>query len=633
MFCRARPSRSRGSFTSRRRRAASRRSRAASSISRRWRSRRSACCRRRRRGSSSRCRAIDLARRRWPISRPPIMDIKPEEKQEILETIDLTARMDKVSRLLAQRIEVLRISHEIGRQTKAAFDERQREAVLREQMAAIQRQLGEGDGKAEEVAELSEAIAEGRHARGGRGAGPQGAAPLRAHAGGRRRGRHGPDLSRLADRAAVEAARGEADRHRARRGAILDEDHFGLEKIKTAHRRVPGGPQARPGGQGADPLLRRPARRRQDLARPVDRPRDGPAVRAGEPRRRARRGRDPRPPAHLYRRAARQHHPGDPQGRRAQLRDDARRDRQDRPRHPGRPVLGDARGARPRAEPHLPRQLPRRAVRPLAGGLHRDGQHARHHPGAAARPHGGDQPRRLHRGREARDRPALPRPPPARGERPDAPSRPRSATRRCARSSATTRARPACATSSARSAASLRHAAVRIAEGSAEHVRIDAGRSRRHPRRAALRERGGDAHQRAGRRHRPRLDAGRRRHPVHRGEPHARQGRPDPDRPARRRDARERAGGADPGEEPRRLARHRPGALREERHPRPRSRRRDPEGRPERRRRHVHRAPVAADGPDGAQRHRDDRRDLACAASSCRWAGSRRRWSRPPPRG
>ena len=48
---------------------------------------------------------------------------------------------------------------EIGRQTKAAFDERQREAVLREQMAAIQRQLGEGDGKAEEVAELSEAIA------------------------------------------------------------------------------------------------------------------------------------------------------------------------------------------------------------------------------------------------------------------------------------------------------------------------------------------------------------------------------------------------------------------------------------------------------------------------------------------
>src|SRR5262245_14741872 len=43
------------------------------------------------------------------------MDIAPEEKQEILETIDITARIDKVSRLLAHRIEVLRLSQEIGR--------------------------------------------------------------------------------------------------------------------------------------------------------------------------------------------------------------------------------------------------------------------------------------------------------------------------------------------------------------------------------------------------------------------------------------------------------------------------------------------------------------------------------------
>ena len=88
------------------------------------------------------------------------MDIPSEQKQEILETIDLAARMDKVSRLLAHRIEVLRLSQEIGRQTKAALDERQREVLLREQMAAIQRQLGEGEeGKAAEMTELSEAIA------------------------------------------------------------------------------------------------------------------------------------------------------------------------------------------------------------------------------------------------------------------------------------------------------------------------------------------------------------------------------------------------------------------------------------------------------------------------------------------
>ena len=88
------------------------------------------------------------------------MDVKPEEKQEILETVDISARMDKISRMLAHRIEVLRLSQEIGRQTKIALDERQREVLLREQMAAIQRQLGEGeDGKAAEMAELDKAIA------------------------------------------------------------------------------------------------------------------------------------------------------------------------------------------------------------------------------------------------------------------------------------------------------------------------------------------------------------------------------------------------------------------------------------------------------------------------------------------
>src|SRR4029077_19809287 len=87
------------------------------------------------------------------------MDIKPQDKQEILETIDLALRMDKVSRHLAERIEVLRLSNEIGQQTKATFDARQREAILREQMATIQRQRGEGEGKGQEITELTGAIA------------------------------------------------------------------------------------------------------------------------------------------------------------------------------------------------------------------------------------------------------------------------------------------------------------------------------------------------------------------------------------------------------------------------------------------------------------------------------------------
>ena len=88
------------------------------------------------------------------------LDITPDQKQEVLETVDQMSRMEKVSKLLAHRIEVLRITNEIGRQTKQTFDERQREAVLREQMAAIQRQLGEGEsqGKAAEMAELTAKI-------------------------------------------------------------------------------------------------------------------------------------------------------------------------------------------------------------------------------------------------------------------------------------------------------------------------------------------------------------------------------------------------------------------------------------------------------------------------------------------
>jgi ATP-dependent Lon protease len=90
------------------------------------------------------------------------MDLKVDEKQEVLETIDVAARMDKVMHLLAQRIEVLRLSHEIGRQTQAALDERHREVLLREQLAAIRRELGEGEEGKAEIAELGESILKAR---------------------------------------------------------------------------------------------------------------------------------------------------------------------------------------------------------------------------------------------------------------------------------------------------------------------------------------------------------------------------------------------------------------------------------------------------------------------------------------
>src|SRR4051794_7065355 len=55
------------------------------------------------------------------------LDISPKEKQELLETVDLLQRLDKVSKLLAHRLEVLKLSAEIGSKTKASLDSRQRE--------------------------------------------------------------------------------------------------------------------------------------------------------------------------------------------------------------------------------------------------------------------------------------------------------------------------------------------------------------------------------------------------------------------------------------------------------------------------------------------------------------------------
>jgi ATP-dependent Lon protease len=160
------------------------------------------------------------------------MDAKPEEKQEILETLDLKDRLDKASKLLAQRLEVLRISAEIGRQTQESLSRRQREAVLREQLAAIQRELGEEEGSRQEIADLQAAI-------------DKAAMPPEADAEARKELRR---LQRMSDASVeygmirtyldwlVELPWAEPepkpiDIAEARR--ILDEDHYGLDKIKT----------------------------------------------------------------------------------------------------------------------------------------------------------------------------------------------------------------------------------------------------------------------------------------------------------------------------------------------------------------------------------------------------------------
>jgi ATP-dependent Lon protease len=85
------------------------------------------------------------------------LDVKPSEKQEILETTEVADRLEKVGVHLARRVEVLRLSRQIEEQTKEAIDDRQREYVLREQLKQIQKELGE-ETEGEEIAELDEAI-------------------------------------------------------------------------------------------------------------------------------------------------------------------------------------------------------------------------------------------------------------------------------------------------------------------------------------------------------------------------------------------------------------------------------------------------------------------------------------------
>ena len=86
------------------------------------------------------------------------MDLKTAEKQEILATFDLKTRLDRVLTLLGRRIEVLKVSRQIDERTREAFDERQKEAVLRERLRQIQKELGDTDTSSAEIEDLKKSV-------------------------------------------------------------------------------------------------------------------------------------------------------------------------------------------------------------------------------------------------------------------------------------------------------------------------------------------------------------------------------------------------------------------------------------------------------------------------------------------
>ncbi len=79
-------------------------------------------------------------------------------KQDVLETLDVRERMATLNRILIKELEVLELGSKIQSQVQSEVGKNQREYFLREQMKAIQRELGEGDEQAKEIEELREKI-------------------------------------------------------------------------------------------------------------------------------------------------------------------------------------------------------------------------------------------------------------------------------------------------------------------------------------------------------------------------------------------------------------------------------------------------------------------------------------------
>jgi ATP-dependent Lon protease len=79
-------------------------------------------------------------------------------KQEILSTLDVRARMDTLNRILIKELEVLELGSRIQSQVQSEVGKNQREYFLREQLKAIQKELGEGDEQAKEIEELRNKI-------------------------------------------------------------------------------------------------------------------------------------------------------------------------------------------------------------------------------------------------------------------------------------------------------------------------------------------------------------------------------------------------------------------------------------------------------------------------------------------
>src|SRR5256884_2404871 len=159
------------------------------------------------------------------------LELKVEDAQSVLEIADTTTRLRRVNDLLTNEIEVLTVQREINTQARADIDRSQREFYLRQQMKAIQTELGEGNELGEEIQQFRDKIEAAKMPK---------AAEEDAQRQLKKLERMHPDAAETAtlrnwmeiitDLPWSKSSKDNLDLHKAQR--ILNEDHYGLEKVK-----------------------------------------------------------------------------------------------------------------------------------------------------------------------------------------------------------------------------------------------------------------------------------------------------------------------------------------------------------------------------------------------------------------
>jgi ATP-dependent Lon protease len=214
-----------------------------------------------------------------------------------------------VLRLLTRQLEILKMRERINSQIKEEMGKNQREYVLRQQLKAIKEELGEDDGDQGDLDGLEERIVEGQPAqRGGAGRQEAAQAPASMQVGSAEYTVVRTYLDWILDVPWHADDQDNMDIGHVRR--VLDEDHYGLEKVKKRILEYLAVRKLKPDKKGPILcLLGPPGVGKTSLGRSIARAL-GRKYERISPRRRPRRGGDPRPPAHLRRRAARADHPG-----------------------------------------------------------------------------------------------------------------------------------------------------------------------------------------------------------------------------------------------------------------------------------------------------------------------------------